>query len=224
VTNVSPGGFWDGIDSKGRVVLAVVTETGRFHLITEDLSQGSGVLSVSNGNNLSGNFTLVTQLGYVFADGTTMADCSLTGTITERQNINATVNCVTTAGLQDQSTATLDYYNLYERDSSLATIAGNYQGVNAVLNVAGNGVIFSQDAVSGCVINGQVSIINSMYDVYDIEFAYSNCAGESAVFNGANFIGLALLDNTVNPEEVIVAATGTVAGVYISFVQSLPRL
>ena len=35
VVNASPGGIWEGIDSDGDSVLALVTETGRFHFIDE---------------------------------------------------------------------------------------------------------------------------------------------------------------------------------------------
>lgn len=225
VTNASPGGFWIGTDSSGGDILAVVTETGRFHFLTlADLSQGSGILSVSNGNNVNGNFQLVTQLGRVFADGTTLADCTLAGTVTERQTLTVTVNCTTTLGLQQQSTATLSYDNGYDRDSSLATIAGNFQGISAVLNITSGGVIFSQDAATGCVINGQVNIIDAAYGAYDFGFTYGNCLGQAAILNGSSFSGIAALDNTVNPEALIVTATGEVAGVLVSFIQILDRI
>ena len=224
VTNVSPGGFWFGVDSNGSDIGAVVTETGRFHFLSyDDLSQGNGILSVSNGNNLSGNFQLITQFGWIFADGTTLADCTLSGTVNERQSMAVTVNCTTTASTQTQTTATLDYENEYDRDSSLATISGNYQGESSVLNIAGDGTFFAQDPADGCVVSGQVQIINSSFNVYDVEFGYSSCIGEAAILNGSVFVGLASLDNTVSPEELGVAATGDVGGVLISFIQFLPR-
>lgn len=223
--NVSPGGFWSGVDATGGEILAVVTETGRFHLLTlDDMSQGSGIMSVSNGNNISGSFQLVTQLGFMFQDGTTLANCTLSGTVAERQTMTVTANCTTTAGLQEQATATLSYDATYERDSSLATIAGNFQGINDVLNIAGDGTIFGQDPVLGCVVNGQVSIINSAFNAYDFEFTYRNCLGQAANLNGSSFSGIAALDNTVNPEVLIVTATGDVTGVLVSFIQGLERI
>lgn len=225
VTNVSPGGIWIGVDSNGGDIAAIVTETGEFHFLSlDDLSQGNGIMSVANGNNVSGNFQLVTQLGFVFADGTTLADCSLSGTVTERQSMTVTANCTTTAGLQSQSTATLSYEPSYNRDSSLATIAGNFQGVSAVLNIAANGVMFSQDAATSCVVNGQVAIVNAAYGAYDFEFTYSNCLGQEAVLNGSSFSGIAVLDNTSNPEVLVATATGTVSGVLVSFFQVLDRI
>ncbi len=223
--NVSPGGLWIGVDSNGGDIVAIVTETGRFHFLTlDDLSQGSGIISVSNVNNLSGDFQLVTQLGFVFADGTTLANCTLSGTVTERQTMTVTVNCTTTAGLQSQSTATLNYDASYDRDSSLAAIAGNYQGISAVLNITGDGTIFSQDAATGCVVNGQVGIIDAAFNAYDFGFTYNNCLGQEAILNGSTFSGIAALDNTGNPEVLIVTATGTVGAVLVSFIQALDRI
>jgi hypothetical protein len=84
VINASPGGIWTGIDSDGDEIFAFVTEAGRFHVIDDVGNQGSGVLSVSNGNDVSANFQLVTTLGGTFPDGTTLADCTLSGTVTQR--------------------------------------------------------------------------------------------------------------------------------------------
>ena len=115
--NVSPGGIWTGIDSDGDLVIALVTETGRFNFLDEFGNQGSGILSVSNGNDVASNFQLVTPLGITFPDGTTLADCTLSGTVTERQTMTVTADCTATEGLQDQITVTLDYEAIYDRDS-----------------------------------------------------------------------------------------------------------
>ena len=225
VINASPGGIWTGIDSDGGFVLALVTETGRFHFIDEFGNQGSGILSVSNGNDVAGNFQLVTQLGFTFPDGTTLADCTLSGTVTERQTMTVTANCTTTAGLQDQITVALIYDGNYERDSSLATIAGTYDdGSGIVTNIFSDGTIFEQDPVSGCVTNGQVRVINSAFNAYDIEFRFSNCTGQFAILNGTSFVGIGTLDNTVTPEVLFVGATGDVAGTLVSFVSLSERV
>ena len=223
--NVSPGGIWIGVDSNGDDIIAIVTETGRFHYLKLlDESQGSGIMSVSNVNNLNGNFQIVTRLGFVFPDGTTLANCTLSGTVTERQTMTVTVNCTTTAGLEGQTTVTMSYDAAYDLDSSLARIAGNFQGISAVLNIIGDGTIFAQDAVTGCIINGQVSIIDAAFNAYDFGFTYSNCLGQAAILNGSTFNGIAALDNTGIPEVLVVAATGTVGAVLVSFIQFLDRI
>lgn len=224
VASASPGGIWEGVDTVGVDVIALVTETGRFHFINEFFDSGSGILSVSNGNDVSGNFQLVTEIGSQFADGATLSNCALSGTVAERQTITVTVNCTTTAGSQSQSTITLHYNAQYERVSSLSVIEGHYDDSGLVINIDANGVIFEQDPVSGCVNNGQVSIIDTAYNAYDIQFGFSNCTGQFAMLNGTSFVGITTLDNTVTPEVLIVGATGDIAGVLVSFVGFSQRL
>lgn len=148
----------------------------------------------------------------------------MSGTVIERQTITASVNCTTTAGLQSQVTATLAYETLYDRDSSLALVRGNYQGVQEVLNIAADGTLFSQNAGTGCVVDGRIAIINTAYNAYDVEFTYSSCLGQSAKLNGSTFTGLALLDNTMAPEQIGLAVTGDVAGVHDSIIVIFERI
>ena len=227
----SPGGIWHGMDPDGGSISMVVTETGRFHYVDADLSQGSGVLSVSDANEIEGNFQIVTPLGSSFADGTTSKFCSLSGAVVERQTMTINVDCSNLAGLQDTIEATLSNKELYERDSSLAAIGGNYDGDKIVLDVAGDGAIFSQDPGTGCVVNGQVSIIDNAFNAYDVEFTYSNCTEQAAILNGSDFVGIALLDDTVLPEALFVTAIGNIdgdvpsfEGNFVSFVETLERL
>lgn len=229
--NASPGGFWEGSSSDGGSINLLVTETGRFHLIDSDRSQGSGMLDVSDTNDVDASFQFVTEPGSTFADGTTRTFCSLTGTLIERQSMTVAVNCNNNAGLTSEFSATLSSKIIYEGDSSLAAIAGNYQGEKFVLDIAGDGMLFSQEAVSGCVINGQAGIIDSAFNAYDVEFVYSNCTGEDTAMNGDSFVGIALLDDTVTPEALYLVAIGdtdgddvSFEGNFVSFVETLDRL
>lgn len=63
-----------------------------------------------------------------------------------------------------------------------------------------------QDADTGCVINGQVSIIDERFNAYRAQYTYVNCTGQYAALNGRQFRGLASLDNTVTPERVVLGA------------------
>ena len=219
VVNDSPGGIWIGVDFDGETVGMFVTETGIFQFFTEFLNQGSGTLSVSNGNDIAANFQLVTPLfGPSFPDGTTLADCTLSGTVTERQTMFVTVNCTTTAGLQDQIMVTpLDYLPIYERDSSLATIAGMYDDGFVVTDIAADGMIFAQDPFTGCITIGQVSIIDPAFNAYDFQFGYSNCTGPDAFLNGSSFVGIGILDDTFPPELLFAPAIGDVGGTLVSW-------
>lgn len=218
------GGAWVGTDSAGLEILALSTETGRVHWVVPATGeQGFGTASV-NGSAVTINYTYVAPLGFTLDDGSTSATCSATGTIQERQSLAVTVNCTTSLGSTFSNSASLTYDSLYDRDSSLSVIAGNYDDFGLVLNVAANGVIFEQDPSTGCIINGQVSIINSQFNAYDVSITYSNCVGNFAVLNGATFTGLGILDNTVTPEQVTVGLTGAVGGVTYSIVFTMPRI
>jgi len=219
VESESPGGFWVGIDTDGQGVILFVTEAGRFQFITEGGDQGPGTLSVSNGNTLSGSFQLLPLPGLTFTDGSTLANCTLAGTVDERQIMSITATCTTTAGLQHQYTVTpLDFVPVYERDSSLATIAGLYDdGVGLVTDIALDGTIFAQDPFTGCVTIGQVSIIDPDFNLYDFQFVLSNCTGFLQILNGISFTGLGLLDDSFPPDFLIAMATGGTADTLFSW-------
>ncbi len=220
-----PGGIWRGADSGGRDVVAFVTVFGRFQFVDGFGNQSSGDLDVGNGDTVASKFQLVTQLGATFADGTTLANCTFSGTIIERQSLTITESCTTTAGLQFQESLVLNYDPLYDRDASLATIAGMYETpVGSILTIASDGVTFVQDAISGCVTNGQVSLTLTNANLYDIQYQMDNCIGQDAIWNGSSFGGLVVLDNTASPELLTIAVIGEVGGVAISLVVENERL
>jgi hypothetical protein len=211
--NASPGGIWEGTSSLGETVVGLVTETGDFHFLQSDGVQYFGTVDTSQ-NALSADFQGVTQFGTVFLDGSTTGTGTLTGTVQERGSMSGTSDFTTAFGSNIDSTITLTYNALYERDSSLAIIAGNYRdpATNAIINVNSNGVIFSQDAVTGCVINGTVEVIDSRFNAYLVQYIFSGCMGLSATLNDTVANGLGTLDNTVSPEQAIIGVVNVVAG------------
>ena len=224
IVDASPGGIWEGTDPiAGIALIGVVTETGEARFIRSDGMQSFGQATVS-GNSVSGNYTSILPYGFVFEDGSSWGTGTLSGTVRERQSITATFSFRTSAGLSSTGTGTFTYNSLYDRDSSLATIAGNYRDGNtgAVVNVNSNGVIFSQDAVTGCVVNGQASIIDSRYNVYRIEYSFTGCQGFDSYLNGTTATGLGVLDNTSSPEYVIIGVTNTSARYALT--QAFPRI
>jgi hypothetical protein len=171
------------------------------------------------------DFRLVTQRGETFADGTTSADCTFSGTIIERQTLTVTENCVTSGGFQFQERLILYFDILYNQDSSLATISGLYETTTGnVLSIDSDGAIFAQDPVSGCVVNGQVGVTTSFANIYTYDYNIDNCDGPDAIWNGSSFGGLAVLDNTFSPEQLIVAVIGEVGGDSVSVVEVYERL
>jgi len=218
------GGAWVGTDGNGDQVLALSTESGDLHwVIPATGEQGFGTATV-NGSDVSLSYTYVAPLGSTLADGSTSATCTASGTVSERQSLSANTSCTTSAGGTFNNSVSLSYDQLYELDSSLATIAGNYDDFGQVINLASNGVIFEQDANTGCVINGQVGVVDSRYNSYSISFTYSNCQGVYAVLNGATFTGLGIYDNTTTPHQITVGVTGEVQNVTYSQVITVPKM
>lgn len=218
------GGAWVGTDGNGDQILALSTESGQLHwVIPATGEQGFGTATVQ-GNNATATYMYVAPLGSTLADGSTAASCTATGTIQERQSISLNTNCSTNTGGSFSNSASLTYDQLYELDSSLSVIAGNYDDFGVVINVAANGVIFEQDPNTGCIINGQASVIDSRYNTYNLSFTYSSCLGAFTVLNGSTFSGLAIYDNTVAPAQITVGVTGNVGGIVYSQVITVPKI
>ena len=218
VVNQMVGGIWKGqiTDASGNTStsLTIVTEDGRFFTAArnnnnnfEDL--GMGTLAVT-GNTVSGNATVGivvyatspgVQIGCVYSDGSRSAIGTIAGSVVQRSSLNLTVTATTVNGTALPSIpANLTFDTRYNMASSLAAIAGNWNGPTGnILNINANGAIFSQDPVSGCVVNGQVSIINAAYNAYSASATYSNCGGSSAILNGLSANGILAIDTTVSP-------------------------
>ncbi len=157
--NQSVGGIWIGTTNAGDEVSALVTENGDFFLLQLiDNSggqlgpdqfvvlQGFGVASVSNVNQVDAPYTVFPEFGSVLFDGSDSATCTLSGTVNERQSLTVTSNCTTSLGGQTQVTTALTYDPLYDRDASLATIAGLYDaGDGDVMSIDAAGNLFEQD-------------------------------------------------------------------------------
>lgn len=219
------GGIWEGtatVAGQGTFqVIGLVAEDGRAHFIQEDGVQYWGTMQAS-GSRVTASFTGATEVGTTFLDGSTSGSGTLNGTIQERRQLSASTSFTTTAGTRTTSTLSLTYNSLYDRDSSLATISGNYTnwfapGSDAV-NVSSNGTLFGQDPSTGCVYNGRVQIVDPNYNAYTIEYSYSSCTGAESALNGATFRGIATLDTTVSPNVAIAGLQGSIQGALYSLV------
>jgi hypothetical protein len=224
-TNAIPGGIWRGSDSvSGLQVTGLVDESGNFHFLRGDGVQYVGTTVVS-GTSLTANFDGFVPVGFLFADGSHHGTGSLTATIQARQTIAASTKFQTDLGASSTGTLNLTFDAVYNRASSLATLSGNFTNAsnNVVLTVGSNGTLFSQDTLSGCVLNGSASLINASYNLYKVQFDYANCVGQTSVLNGVTLTGVATLDNTVLPERIVAGVTGVSGNVTYSVVLQLNR-
>jgi hypothetical protein len=225
VTNASPGGIWVGTLGTGQDVLGLVTESGEFHFVdVNELVQYFGTVSV-NANAVSSQFTGYAALGFGFPDGTTRGTGSLTGTVQARSTFTASSTFQTSAGTSTTNAINLTYDAAYERDSSLATIAGNFRDLitGAIVNIDSSGVAFSQNPATGCVLNGNVSIINAQFNAYRVQYSYSNCQGVDAILNGATLRGLAALDDRDSPELLLILVEGQLGSTGVAAIAALER-
>jgi len=219
----SPGGVWQGTSSLGVGVVGLVSETGQFHFIRGDSVQFVGRLTTS-GDELSANFVGYVPFGEKFGDGSTTGVGSLSGNLDERTSISADIDFTTSRGAASQSTISLSYDPIYERDSSLESVAGNYLDTerNVVINVNNDGELFSQDPKSQCITNGTVSVIDPAFNLYRVEYTFSNCKGHhQEVLNGTVAEGLATLDDTQSPDALIMGVEVAAAG--YAFAGVFPR-
>jgi hypothetical protein len=219
-TDVPVGGWWMGTtmlttgQQEKLELLALVAEDGRAYFLQQDGVMFWGTLQSSR-DRVTSTLVGAGLLGTPLWDGSASGTGTVSGTIWERSTIVGTQDFTTTAGGRTVSSLALTYQSMYDDNSSLATIAGNYADAlglsGGVLNIASNGTLFLQDPASGCVINGQVSIINAAYNAYGIRFSYSSCTGLDSALNGVTFTGLAGYD--AGAGQAIALVQGSVGGI-----------
>ena len=241
VVNQSPGGIWEGslavsyngnVESTNQQAEVLVTEDGQFMGIVTDPTSGcevliSGNLTVS-GSNINGSATIgvadigdVVQ-GCVLANGTTSGTASVTGTVSQRSSVSISVSDSDGGGTEIVK-GTLTYNSLYSSGSSLASVNGNWlDPVGDILSI-NNGTLFEQDPETGCVINGTIGIINASYDAYSASFTYANCGGAASMLNGVTANGLALLDTTTSPAEILIGYTVAMNGGQVLVIDTLTQ-
>ena len=244
-TTQSVGGVWttqytvtsgtntgDVINAQG-----IISENGQYFLYGKNTTNGCAVLGFGqlsvSGSTVSGDEDFATvqystipgvTTNCVYPDGSKSGSGTVDGSVTQRQSLTVTATETTSLGSALPSeTTTWSFSNLYMNPSSFATIAGNYNDGGPTLTIDGNGVIFEQDP-NGCILNGQVSIIDASYNAYGIRVTFANCTGTSASLNGITLSGLAVLDTNTNPITVIGGLTGNVGGNFFAEAVELPRM
>jgi len=220
---VWPAGTWRGADAAGREVLLLVSVGGTFQFVDGAHNQGSGYLAPET--RVASPFDLVTPLGQPFADGSTLANCNFTGSVVLRASMDLDLSCKTRDGLEFSDTLALEFDPVYDRDASLETVSGNYRMLaDNVLSIAPDGLLFIQDATTGCVVNGQISVITLASNLYNVVLQYDGCTGPDELLNGSRFDGFAQLDDTASPEALVIAVIGGVGDLVAASFEQAVRL
>lgn len=158
-----------------------------------------------NGGQVSGSGTYYSAPRRTLADGTTVASLTISGgMVSEASRLDLTINA---AGIS--FSPSLDYdVVLHNKPSTLAAVHGPYSefdifGDPASFAVDLNGAITTQSS-TGCIGNGQVSIIQGEFNVYDIALDVSSCGSLDGSYTGLGTIGTRVIrDNEEfdNPTE-----------------------
>jgi hypothetical protein len=226
-TNASPTGIWNGTDSVNNLQLAaIINSSGQAYFYRSDGVVFAGVVQVA------GTTLAATVDGYTvypvqqFADGSTYGVGTLNGTVTTGATMTATLSFTTDGGSAVDGDWSLTYSSLSSDASSLAAITGNYRDIDAspatladtTLSISGAGVLSAQVAANGCVLNGTVTTDDASFDVYQVSYTLASCTGEYAVLNGVQFTGLATVDSSGSPTDIVLAVSGqSSAGVNYAF-------
>jgi hypothetical protein len=209
-TNQSAVGIWSGTDSvTGLAVTAIVNSSGEAEFLRSDGAQFAGTVQVSGGSlavavDGYSNFTTT------FSDGTTTGVGTISGTVTTSTTMTASLSFTTSGNTAITGSWTLSYNSLSTLASSLAAIGANYTDgtTGATVSIDGLGDVNSQDATTGCVMNGTLSTSDTAFDIYQIDFTYKSCTGNYAVLNDVEMTGLAVLNTSVSPQQLVIAVTG----------------
>ncbi|MGH8264341.1 MAG: hypothetical protein ACRET4_12735 [Steroidobacteraceae bacterium] len=226
-TPSSAGGFWQGTttaDGATQDIYGFVAESRLFHFIRADGAQFYGTLTIT-GNDGTASFTGLAPPGTTFADGSTRGTGTLTATIQTRSQLNITGSFTTANNTTSNLTMMVQYDAGYEPDSALASVGGNYAAMGAPpgtdsFSISNTGVVTYSDN-TGCMANGTVTLIDSQWNLYNVEFTFSNCPVPAQ--NGLQVQGLLTIDLTQDPDLLILAVHGTVQGVPIAFLFAYQR-
>jgi hypothetical protein len=209
-TNASATGVWSGTDSvSGLSITALINSAGQADFIRSDGVQFVGSVQVS-GTAIAGTLDVYANFGSAFGDGSTHGLGTLSGSVSSGGSMTANVAFTTDGGTSVSGAWSLSFDTLSSSGSSLAAISGNYTDgtTGAVVSISGSGQMHSQDANTGCVLNGTVSTTAASVDVYQVAYSYESCSGSPAVLNGVPFTGLAVLNAGASPVQVIIGVSG----------------
>lgn len=162
--------------------VCIVTDT-----VTDAFLAGANGTFQVNGDQVSGAGNLYAAPGETLADGSTVAPLTISaGTVAEGNSLDVTVD---SAGVSITVTSVFDAS--YDRGADLATVAAMYPtfdifGDMSSFDIDATGVISGQSA-TGCVLSGQVSVIDAAANAYDV-----NLVADAATCGalGGNYDGL----------------------------------
>lgn len=222
--NDSPGGIWIGTRATGTEVVVLLTEDGDFRMLDPFGNVGFGQLDVDESNNIDLDYDIAPPFMDTIFDGSSGATCEAVGTLTERVLLDTVTACTSTMGLEFGGALSLAFSDMSARASSLGAIAGIYDDFGDILSIDSAGVLFEQSAATGCVITGQVSIVDPNWNVYRASFTTDNCMGDHAPLNGSSWQGVLSLIDDAGTDVIFGGFHTQVGSDNVGLVIALPRI
>lgn len=176
---------------------ALVTEDGQFRFLCVFTDLQLAGMASRDMNVLSGTGLAYSTLG--FLDGTTVSDLSLEAVLVQGNSLAGT--WTTAAG--DSGSFDMLYDAEYDKDSSLTLLAGVWQSTdefgnpNASFTIDGLGA-FTAANDSGCTSSGSFLVLDSRYNLYQMNSTIMGCPIEG------DYSGLALVTDDILANDSII--------------------
>jgi len=235
------GGIWEGTTTANTYspnladpkITIFTTDDGEFRLVSDSALQAEGIVSIeeaiplatalaSDAVMLSGSISAYLPQGFVFSDGSTRSECTVSVNFIEQEEMMGSYYCVGDPGDPEDDDSGLfeAFYNQdrYEPDqgSSLEQVARVWSGLDfsttnndvvLTLNIEDDGDILGENT-DGCVIAGSIITIDTDFNLYDIGFTLTNCAELNGAYSGLATLGTDL--DTGYPKLTYQVDNGTV--------------
>ena len=210
-TTQSATGIWSGSDSvTGMSVTALINSGGQATFIRSDGVQFDGSVQVS-GSTLAATVDGYPDYSSTFSDGTTYGIGTLSGTVSTGDTLTATLTFTTNGNTSITGNWSLSYESLSDTASSVTAISGDYTdaATGASITLSTTGSISGTNASNGCTVSGSVATADTTHNIYEVAYSYANCTGGYASLNGVQLTGLATINPTLSPVQVLAAAAGS---------------
>ncbi len=212
-TNAAEG-LWRGVTSDGHSLTAVVLENGELWAVSSSDAGVRGFLQgsvISNGGSISGSSVSYNLLSHTSTQG------SFSGNVISKSSLSIT----------SEGAFSAQYLNSYDQNAiAIPKIAGIYSGsiagvsgtssYSSTLSISSSGKLRGQDG--SCILSGTIAPRASAKNIYNVNFAYSDCArsGDSmsgvAYYEESNTALVVLALNTAKTDGMIYVATRQVVG------------
>jgi hypothetical protein len=229
----SPGGIWRAADG----TVAIIDQSPRAHIVQPDGVQYVGNLTgVETGlkkkcflDKPYSFLHVALPLGMTLPGGALEANGTVNGEWKRRQgNLDIWGTLDATSGADIHLSFSGAYDALHAQRPQVAALAGTYHPAtdpgSEVVTIDANGVVFSQNATTGCVVNGSIETVDAAYNVYRLDLTYSSCRDAAVVLNGRSAEGLGYFDSMRTPAVLFIALDVLGSEQHYSIVRRLIRI